>query len=102
MTSLKNSLANIFPGLALLSQQGQSSRRESNKVELTDRQQRLQAVALAAVAKMQGSGNSPIPIPTGLAENLIRSVIPQLSDEQIEQFAIEIFEQIQWVLNGET
>ena len=101
MTKLKNSLAGIFPGLALLSQPGQSLRHESSKAELTERQQRLQAVALAAVAKMQGNGSSVIPIPTGLAENLIRSVVPQLSDDQIEQFAFELFEQVQWVLNGD-
>lgn len=95
--SLKT-LSGMLPGLALLSQRGQSQSPESSIPRLSEKQERLQAVALQLI---QGMGNGGLlPIPSSMAEPLITQVIPTLTDEQIEQGIINLIEKAEWVLSG--
>lgn len=102
MSRFKNSLNGIFPGLALLSQREQLQAPELSRAEqpLTDRQQRLLGVATEALQAAQNGGVA-LPIPTAMVGQLIEKVIRNLTDEQIEEYAVDLVVKVEWVLNGE-
>lgn len=102
MTKFRNSLNGIFPGLALLSQPEPSLPPESNRAEqpLSERQHRLMAVLGEALAAAQ-NGGAGLPIPTGMAAQMAERVIRSLTDEQIEQYAIDLVVKVEWVLSGD-
>lgn len=55
---------------------------------------------MQAVAQME-SGGAGLPIPTGMVTGLIANVIPSLTDDKIEEYALAVFDQLQWVLDGD-
>lgn len=98
MSRLKSSLVNMFPGLALLSPSEPLPDRELNRVELTERQQRLESVILKGLDQL--SRNGQLPIPGSMAAQVLSGAVRELSDEQIEKYCLAIFEELEWVLNG--
>lgn len=102
MNKYKSLLKSTFPGLALLSQPEPSRAPELSRAEqpLTDRQRRLLAVATEALQAAQ-SGGVALPIPTAMVGQLVEKVIRNLTDEQIEEYAVDLVERVEWVLSGE-
>ena len=102
MSRFKHSLSGIFPGLALLSQPEPSRAPELSRAEqpLTERQQRLLVIATEALQAAQ-SGGVALPIPTAMVGQLVEKVIRSLTDDQIEEYAVDLVVKVEWVLNGE-
>lgn len=99
MPKSSKTLKSMLPGLALLSRRASSPDPELIRQELTERQERLQAVALQLIRGM-GTGGL-LPIPSSMAEPLITQVIPTLTDEQIERGISNLIERAEWVLTGD-
>lgn len=99
MSNLLSISRNLFPGLALLSQQAPSQHRESNSQQLTERQERLRQVLADALSQAEASGK--LPVPAQMAHGLIHTVCSSLSDADFDSLAEQLRARIDWVLNGD-